>query len=416
MIGAAQARPLILLGAAAIAPVAPAGAQSGARSGPPGLAAKPAPAIDMIAEFRIREEFVDQANLPDDAEAFTARARLGVDARIASGLRGLFEVEGVIDFNDRFNSTVNRRTQYPIVSDPEALEINRAQLSWSGPAATEAVLGRQRIVLGNGRFVGNAGWRQNEQTFDAARVSVSPWKPVALTYIYIDRVRRTLGPKSADGRWNSDSHLLQADAKTPLGQLTGYAYLIDLSSAPAQSSATFGARLAGSRPVRPGLEATYAVEYARQKDYGHAPRRFELGYLMLEGGLKGADWTVAVGLERLGGDGRTGFLTPLASFHGFQCWSDAITTTPPDGLVDLHLRTTARWRGAPVGDGLRFAAGAYRFTRLDGGRRYGREFDASVATALTSHLTLELKGARFDGANPAFADRTKLWLTGEVTF
>ncbi|WP_375403253.1 hypothetical protein [uncultured Sphingomonas sp.] len=411
MMGITGPRAVLILAAAAAALAAPIDAQTVG----PATAAKPVPPVDLIAEFRIRDEFVDQANLPDDAEAFTARARLGVDARITTNLRGLFEVEGVVDFNHRFNSTVNHRTQYPIVSDPQGLEINRAQLTWSGRAA-EGVLGRQRIVLGNGRFVGNAGWRQNEQTFDAVRFSASPLKSVTLTYIYIDRVRRTLGPESADGRWNSDSHLLQADAKMPLGQLSGYAYLIDLSSAPAQSSATVGARLAGARPIRPGLEATYAAEYAHQQDYGHAPRRFSLDYLALEGGLKGENWSVATGIERLGGDGRTGFLTPLASFHGFQGWSDAITNTPPDGLLDLHLRATARWRGAPVGDGLRFAAGTYRFTHPDGGRRYGREVDASVATALTDHLGLELKAAFFDGADLALADRTKIWLTGEVTF
>ncbi|WP_375429663.1 hypothetical protein [uncultured Sphingomonas sp.] len=401
---------LILAAASTLA--APAHAQTAV----PAPAAKPSPPVDLIAEFRVREEFVDQANLPDDAEAFTARARIGVDARITRGLRGLLEVEGVVDFNDRFNSTVNRRTRYPIVSDPEGLEINRAQLTWTGPASTEAVLGRQRIVLGNGRFVGNAGWRQNEQTFDAVKLSAAPVKPLALTYIYIDRVRRTLGPESLDGRWDSDSHLVQIDAKTSVGQLSGYAYLINLSSTPAQSSATFGARFAGSRAVRPGLEATYAAEYAHQKDYGHAPRRFGLDYLMLEGGLKGANWSLTTGLERLGGDGRTGFLTPLASFHGFQGWSDAITNTPPDGLLDLHLRATARWQGAPIGDGLRFAAGTYRFARPNGGRQYGREIDASVASTLTDHLTVELKAALFDGVDAAFADRSKIWLTGEVIF
>lgn len=47
-----------------------------------------------------------------------------------------------------------------MVSDPEGVEINRAQLTWTGLPDTEAVLGRQRIVLNNGRFVGNAGWAE----------------------------------------------------------------------------------------------------------------------------------------------------------------------------------------------------------------------------------------------------------------
>ncbi|MGL1204265.1 alginate export family protein, partial [Vibrio parahaemolyticus] len=31
-------------------------------------------------------------------------------------------------------------------------------------------VGRQRITLDDQRWVGNAGWRQNEQRFDAARI------------------------------------------------------------------------------------------------------------------------------------------------------------------------------------------------------------------------------------------------------
>ena len=35
-------------------------------------------------------------------------------------------------------------------------------------------MGRQRIILNNARFIGNAGFRQNEQTFDAVRLEARP--------------------------------------------------------------------------------------------------------------------------------------------------------------------------------------------------------------------------------------------------
>ena len=44
------------------------------------------------------------------------------------------------------------------------------QLTNSSLPGTTVTLGRQRIVLDDHRFVGNVGWRQNEQTFDAIRV------------------------------------------------------------------------------------------------------------------------------------------------------------------------------------------------------------------------------------------------------
>ena len=59
---------------------------------------------------------------------------------------------------------------YPVVPDPESYEVNRFQLTNTSLPGTTLTLGRQRIVLDDQRFVGNVGWRQNEQTFDAFRI------------------------------------------------------------------------------------------------------------------------------------------------------------------------------------------------------------------------------------------------------
>ena len=58
-------------------------------------------------------------------------------------------------------------TSYPVVADPENYDLNRLQLTNSSLPGTVITLGRQRILLDDQRFVGNVGWRQNEQTFDA---------------------------------------------------------------------------------------------------------------------------------------------------------------------------------------------------------------------------------------------------------
>ena len=43
-------------------------------------------------------------------------------------------------------------------------------LGFDGIPDTPLKVGRQRIILDNARFVGNVGFRQLEQTFDAARI------------------------------------------------------------------------------------------------------------------------------------------------------------------------------------------------------------------------------------------------------
>ena len=87
-----------------------------------------------------------------------------------------------------------------VVADPEALELNRLQLAWTDKSAN-ATLGRQRIVLDDGRFVGSVGFRQNEQTFDAVRLGYTGSEAfnLQLSLIHIFRWRgpdRILGRKA----------------------------------------------------------------------------------------------------------------------------------------------------------------------------------------------------------------------------
>ena len=377
----------------------------------PGLAHAAEGQGDWIVDARLRYEFVDQAGFASEADALTLRTRLGYETPAWNGFKALIEAETITALSDRYNSTTNGQTTYPTVLDPEATELNRVQVSWSGPKA-DVVLGRQRIVLGNARFVGNVGFRQNEQTFDAARVAFKVNPTTTLTWIYIDRVQRILGDDSPQGEWDSDSHVIQLDTKTPLGQLTAYGYLLDFETAPLQSSATWGARLSGSRPLAAGPSLTWDVEYARQGDYGSNPADFDLDYLAVAAGLKKDSRYVTVGLERLDGDGARGFGTPLATLHAFQGWADVFLATPARGVKDLNLRAGTT---VPVGTRkLKLAAAVHDFTDADGGLDYGSEIDASASLPLTPKLSFEMKAARFNGDTPAFADRTKVWITLEL--
>ena len=137
----------------------------------PGAAFAGSPEGSFIFENRLRYETVDQDGFANEAEALTLRTRLGVEFPKVGDFQFLVEGESVTAFVEDYNSTVNGAVTYPVIADPANLEINRAQVTWTGLTDTEVVLGRQRIVLGNARFVGNVGFRQNEQTFDAARIT-----------------------------------------------------------------------------------------------------------------------------------------------------------------------------------------------------------------------------------------------------
>jgi hypothetical protein len=308
------------------------------------------------------------------------------------------------------------RPTYAVVPDPEAFELNRLQLSWSGAEGRRAVLGRQRIALNNSRFIGNVGFRQNEQTFDALRLEARPFEHAGFTYVYIDNVRRIFGDDSPQGEWESNSHVLQADVDLPFGKANIYGLWLDFGNdAPAQSNQTYGIRWLNewtAGDFRPRL----TLEAATQSEYGDNTADFDLGYQHAELSVRRGQWTVAAAGERLEGNDLRGFTTPLATLHAFQGWADVFLNTPPDGVRDLNASVsyaTQPWRGEqPV----TFTVRAHSFTDGDGDADFGSEVDAAVRFALSENVFVEAKGAAFEGDDPRFADRTKLWFAIEYRY
>lgn len=368
----------------------------------------------VLFETRLRGELVDQQGFAEQAHALTLRARLGWRSPTVRDFQLLVEGEGVAVLDDRYSAPVDPVPGRPPVPDGETVELNRAQVRWTGLADTEVVVGRQRLIVGNSRFVGNVGWRQNEQTFDAVRVSSTALKPVTTTWIYADRVQRPLGHEHPQGVWRGDIHLLQLEVDTPLGRLAGFGLDIDLDNAAAMSSTTLGLRLAGSRAVGEGMSATWSGEYAVQSDTGANPADYRLDFVAASAGLQSAKWSVAAGYERFDGDGAAGFQTPLGTGHGYLGWSDVITTTPAFGVSDAFLRGSLS-RPA-FGRTVKLAAEAHVFHDADGEFRLGREIDLSASAPIDARWSVEVKAARFESDHAAYRDADKTWLILEYRY
>ena len=300
------------------------------------LAAAPALAADdggkPSLELRYRYEHVEQDGVARNANAHTARLRLGYRTARWHGWSALAEADGVAHLGgERFNDTRNGRTGYPTVADPDYAELNQALLRYDG-AHANVQFGRQRINLGNQRFVGGVGWRQNEQTYDGVRLQASPWKPLQLDYAWIGGINTVFGPGDGEASTpanrsdiDGDSHLLQA-TWTPLPALTAtaYHYRLELenvavtATAPlgTLSSRTSGLRLAGSHGG-----VSYAAEYARQRELDGNPWRLDSRYALAELGYSVRGASFKAGWESLGGGGGPGnraFQTPLATKHGLK--------------------------------------------------------------------------------------------------
>src|SRR5690606_28606657 len=143
-----------LLALAVLAAPAVASAQTPAPPPSPAAAAASSRSVDILFESRLRYEGVRQDGL-DDATALTLRTRLGWQSPERSGFRLLVEGESVAALVDDYNDTIHGPSPYAVVADPEAFELTRPQVAWSGLPVSEVILGRQLIVLGSARFVGN---------------------------------------------------------------------------------------------------------------------------------------------------------------------------------------------------------------------------------------------------------------------
>ena len=356
---------------------------------------------DTSLKMRYRLEAVDQEGMDERARASTARARLSWLTTPSEGFSAGVEADYVFVVGaEDYNSTDNGHTRFPVVADPAGFDLNQAFVRYR-KAGWTVTAGRQRIGHAEQRFVGTGAWRQNEQTYDGLRVQSSVGS-ASFDYSFVGTVNRVFGPRDGaqPGDWTGSSHFLRASFTPVEGHLlAAFAYLLDFENdnGPANSNASYGLDYQGAfGPF--GV----AASIARQSDWADNPVSYEVPYYAVEGSLRRETMTYAVGYEVLGSDsGVASFRTPLASLHKFQGWSDKLVATPPAGVRDTYVRVSTKLGNATL------AAALHDFQADEGGTKYGREADVSVAYAWRT-LAMQLKLARYRAQDWA-SDTTKVW-------
>lgn len=362
--------------------------------------------------IRARYEGVDQVGLAD-AEAYTVRTRLGFTTAPLRGFKAMIEAENIASPSpDRYSQAgLNPGgAGRAVVADPETTEINQAWLAFT-TGKTTVTGGRQRLVLDNVRFVGDVGWRQNAQTFDAVTLADKTVEKLSLTYSYLGRINRVFSDRHSQGNWDSDSHLFNASyAGSPIGTLTAYAYLLDFDNAATNSCSTFGVSLTGTPSLNETLKLSYRIEYAAQSDYGSNSQDYSTDYYLGEIGLVAKQGSVAAGYEVLGTDNNVGFKTPLATLHAFNGWADVFLTTPNDGLRDGYLKV-----GANLPAGLSFLAFYHTF-ETDTGVDLGEEWDLQLTRKFGKYFTGLVKYADFHRDSLTMPEVRKFWVQVEFVY
>lgn len=351
---------------------------------------------------RYRFETVSQTGIDEAADASTARIRFGWVMGKTDGFSAGAQADYVARLGaERYNSTANGRTDYPVVADPTGFDVNQAfvRYRWAGVTVTA---GRQRIAHPGQRFVGFKAWRQNEQSFDALRIETERG-PVDVDYAYVARVNRIFGPRDGaqPAAWSSDSHLLRTSWTVADGHALGaFAYLLDFDNdnGPGNSNATMGVDYTGGFGGL-GIAATAA----RQRDWGAQPVTYSVPFYAAELRIAPGTVKLALGWEGHGSDGGYATVqTPIGAEHIYRGWVDKFAARKPAaGLQDAYLSATAKFGDVTLGAALH----GYRSWR--DGIDYGAEAGVSAGYARDG-FSLLAKVSRYD-ADAHGTDTTKAW-------
>ncbi|MDE3068937.1 MAG: hypothetical protein KGJ60_15495 [Verrucomicrobiota bacterium] len=430
---------------------------------PPSVTAKPPPVIssnavenffngkipDAIAkgkfnlDVRLRYEQADEegvAAITKDSYAPTIRTRFGYTTATLYGFQAMLEGANisVLGSEHIYNAAgSNGQGARPVVADPPLTRLDQAWLAYSYANWVSAKVGEQQINLDNQRFIGDVGWRQNMQTYDAVSAGSEPIKNLNLHYAYLWDVHRVFGNVSglpaANTDFDSRSHLMNVSySGWKCGRFVGYAYLLDLHNAVAgdpNSCATYGGYFAGQAKVSDKVSVDYRAEFAWQTDYADSTLRYGTEYYNLEGGVSVKPFAFGDGFEDLGsgantgaGGGRASFRTPLATLHAFNGWDDVFLTTPANGLRDLYGYAQVTLPAVQVP--LRFVY--HKYDADYGGADYGNEFDIVASKKFGKHWTALVAYAYYSGqdaivftptsSQAANVDIQKFWAQVEFNF
>lgn len=356
------------------------------------------PTVNIRTRFEHRE-----LNGLDESNALTARGRFGLKTAEFSGFSAFAEAEGTIALVDDFTSNpAGSPSTRPFVpgntpiSDPNNIELNQAWVQYKN-SGFQAKVGRQRIIRNNSAFIGNVGWRQNEQTFDAIEVGYSN-DNFNISYVYSDRAQRIFGSDGNDALpgppledFEGDFHFIDASYKfEDKSTLGSYVYLIDVdNNSNVGESNTFGIFYKNK-----GLHAEFAYQDGESTlfsggdynaVYGHVKYTHKVGKSSFVGGVEYLE---------------EGFKTPLATVHAFNGFADAFVLNRIglsnsggefEGITDIYVGYN---RTGILGN-MTFKSSFHYFLDDSLSTTYGHEIDAVLIKPINDNLKAILKAAYF---------------------
>lgn len=373
----------------------------------------------IIFDARFRYENVDDQAVERHGRANSLRTRFGYETGSWNGFTALIEGSNTVNIaNERYNDTLNGRTDRAVIPDPEGTAINRAFIRYSGIEDTSLTVGRQTLILDNERFVSNTNFRQKQSTHDAVNFVTSFIPHVTVNYSYAWGFNTVTSSDQDAGDFDVSNNLFNVSTDIiPYVKVAGYAYLLDFDDVDANSLDTFGIHFDGSYPITDDFSLVYQGDYANQDEAGGNNANIDFDYFLFEPGFSWKGLTVKGGYQSLEGDGSNSFQTPLGDAHPYAGWADVFVATPVDGLEEFFGKVgyVHQVNNVDYIDSVNFQVEYHNFESENGSIDYGTEWDLGIYTKINEHYTVGFEYAKFSSDNESnFEDVDKFWLTLNV--
>lgn len=368
--------------------------------------------------FRLRYEDVDiDRAARDTADAVTLRTRLNFGTADFYGVTTFIEFDDVkaMDYSS-YSSGLNANTKNALIADPEYTEVNQSWIAYSN-FDTVFKYGNQRITLDNQRFVGNVGWRQNEQTYDAFSITNKSLADTTFFLANVYNVNNIMG-----GKADHNTLLFNANySGLEYLNITGYVYNVEQVDFDTRD--TIGLRLVGVVGVGDDVSLGYTAEFASQSYEleSDSTKDYDADYLLLEASVMFSGVTINLGNELQGSDDGIGaFTTPLGTNHAHNGWADQVLAAPvakaANGLNDTYLSVSGTVPG-----NVNLMVVAHAFTadeKVAGDDDLGNEIDFVASTKFAKTYGVALHYAAYSQGDKAISnpDTNKVWLTLSADF
>ena len=384
-------------------------------------------AVDVSGSIRPRVEYADEGILGNGAGAdktfTTMQTRVNVKATVDEDVSAFISIQDVRTWGGETPTGAPPSITQSGTSIGGHLDFHQAFFTLKNVMDSDVALkiGRQEMVYDEARLIGNIGWIQQAQSFDAVRADVKTGD-IGWTAFYAQTTAKdshpTLGGTIAVPGNQFESSFSGLRATWSLGgkdRITPYAYY-----------AFNPARTGGGATVIPdALYILYTGLYA-SKTFGDFRLRFDGAYQsgeqsstvdygaymltaavstkldIAEGGKVGLWVDYLSGDSNGAADGKIKtFTTPYATNHKFYGHMDKFLNIPQSGLIDFVFKGSVK--ATPK---LRFQLHAHMFradktTAAVTDKDLGSEIDFDLSYKIATNTSLRMGYSHFFAGDPS---------------